>query len=157
MPLEIMERRAADNRYLHRDFHNHMNLGIGYLYEKYGMACVEEYLVKLANNFYAPVIARIKEGGLEAAKTAFLSPYEAEGEEAVVSFTERKGEVIINISECPAVRHFNGQGITPSVVYPLSTTVVWTEICRQAGLGFQTLNYDAKTGAATHIIFEKEA
>jgi len=157
MPVEVMNRSASDNRYLHRDFHLSLNTGIDYLYKTYTMADVEIYLTRFASNFYAPVIERIKEGGLEAAKTAFLSPYEAEGEEAVVSFTERKGEVIINISECPAVRHFNGQGITPSAVYPLSTTVVWTEICRQAGLGFQTLSYDAKTGAATHIIFEKEA
>jgi len=155
MPVEVMNRSASDNRYLHRDFHLSLNTGIDYLYKTYTMADVEIYLTRFASNFYAPVIERIKKGGLEAAKTAFLSPYEAEDEQGVVTFTERKGEVIITISECPAVRHFNAKGVAPSPFYPLTTTIVWTEICRQAGLGFQTLSYDPKTGAAQHIIYEK--
>lgn len=155
MPVEVMHRSAADNRYLHRDFHNALNTGIDYLYKTYTMADVEIYLTRFANNFYAPVIERIKQGGLEAAKAAFLSPYEAEDEQGVVTFTEREGEVLITISECPAIRHFNSKGVKASAFYPLTTTIVWSEICRQAGLGFQTLSYDVNTGAAQHIIYKK--
>ena len=42
--LHVMDRRAADNKYLHRDFHISNDLGAAYIAEKYGPEGVDEYL-----------------------------------------------------------------------------------------------------------------
>ena len=36
MAKRVMDRRAADNKYLHRDFHVSGDLGIQYVGERYG-------------------------------------------------------------------------------------------------------------------------
>lgn len=59
MTKEVMERKASDNKYLHKDFHNIMNLGIEYIHEKYGEESVREYLIQFASSYYAPLKSAI--------------------------------------------------------------------------------------------------
>ena len=60
----VMDRKAADNEYFHRDFHSSMNMGVHYVGENYGMDAVREYLTKYTLNVYKPVLAAMKENGL---------------------------------------------------------------------------------------------
>lgn len=156
MSVEVMERRAAENRYLHRGFHNHLNLGVEYLYSEYGAAALEEYLIRLANGYYRPVVEKIQKEGISAVREAFSAPYKAEDAENELSFQEKKGELIIRVAECPAVRQLKETNTQPSEIYPLTTSVVWAEICRQANLGYAMLYYIPETGAAAHLFFERK-
>ena len=56
---QIMNRNAADNTYLHKDFHAALSTGISYLEERYGAEAVREYLHQFAISFYAPLTADI--------------------------------------------------------------------------------------------------
>lgn len=42
MPVLKMERKAADNTYLHRDFHNILNLGLDDLRDRFGVRAVAD-------------------------------------------------------------------------------------------------------------------
>ncbi len=155
MPKEIMERHASDNRYLHKDFHNSMNLGLHHLYETFGAQAVETFCQRLADGFYAPLIESVRKGGLSAVRAEFVRCYEAEDASHVLSFKERPGELLVTISECPAVSHMQKSGETPCEVYALTTSEVWRTVCERAGIGYFMLYYAPDTGAAAHLFFER--
>ena len=64
MPREILHRSAAENEYLHKDFHGALSTGIEYLHRRYGAKAVREYLWQFASTFYAPLIADVNTRGL---------------------------------------------------------------------------------------------
>lgn len=64
--MEVMTRKASDNKYLHRDFHNLLNLGLEYLRAEYGEQAVLDYLRQFTNSYYAPLKRQLLTKGLEA-------------------------------------------------------------------------------------------
>lgn len=157
MAVEKMERRAADNKYLHRDFHNHMNLGLGYILDEYGAAGVNEYFEDFTLRFYGPLIKAIKNEGLSAVAAEFVRVYDAEEAPDALSLSSaREGELWIDIDYCPAVRHMVKGGVSVSPIYSLTTSKVWEIICREAGVGYNMLAYDPATGAAQHLFYVGE-
>ena len=66
MAIEQMVRSASDNKYIHKDFHNALNLGITYLRESYGDEAVREYLRQFADAFYSPLKKAMCDRGLVA-------------------------------------------------------------------------------------------
>ena len=78
MAKEIMDRRASDNVYLHRDFHGALSTGIDYLHERFGEEAVREYLRRFTRSYYAPLRERVKEEGLTALKRHFERLYETD-------------------------------------------------------------------------------
>lgn len=150
-----MTRKAADNVYLHRDFHNIFNLGLNYLMTHYGAAGVEEYLVEFAHHFYAPVAEKVSQGGLQAVRDAFTDTYRAEDALAALSFTEEENALFVHIAQCPAVTHMRRSGVTPCPCYSMTSSVVWQTICESTEIGYVLLAYDAETGKAEHLFFQK--
>ena len=108
MPREIMHREAADNEYLHPDFHGALSVGIEYLHEKYGEQAVRQYLWQFARTFYAPLTEALKTRGLAALAEHFRTIYELEGGAARFSLSE--DELRIEVDACPAVKHMRQRG-----------------------------------------------
>lgn len=156
MGKEVMTRRASDNRYLHRDFHNILNVGLDYLADHFGAASVVGYLTDFARHFHAPEIARLKKEGLSGVEAIFRETYRSEDAEECLSFTQNRNALFVHVSKCPAVAHIRTLGDVPSVFYPLTTSVVWREIAGLAGIGFEQLNYDSETGKADYLFFTEE-
>lgn len=152
-----MTRKAADNTYLHRDFHNIFNLGLDYLLTHYGASGVEEYLTEFAQHFYAPIKEKVCRGGLHAIREAFTNTYCAEEAENVLSFTETGNSLHVHISECPAVIHMRRSNVTPSPCYSMTSSVIWRTICESSDIGYAMLAYDPDTGKADHLFFQKTA
>ena len=48
MSKQVMDRRACDNEYLHKDFHGALSGGIAYLQKHYGPQAVCDYLGQFA-------------------------------------------------------------------------------------------------------------
>ena len=48
----VMERKASDNKYLHRDFHISADNGIEYVGKKYGDEGVKEFLSDFARSYF---------------------------------------------------------------------------------------------------------
>ena len=44
MAKQVMRRNAADNEYLHKDFHGALSAGLEYLHDQYGEAAVREHV-----------------------------------------------------------------------------------------------------------------
>ncbi len=155
MAKEVMERRASDNKYLHKDFHNIMNLGIEYIHNKYGKGSVLEYLSQFASAYYAPLKDAVVERGLIAIKEHYERIYAAEEASEVISFLYKEDELVIKVEKCPAMTHMRKSNITPSELYYELTKKVNETICENTGFAFELKAYDSETGASTERFFKK--
>ena len=152
----VMDRKAADNKYLHRDFHLSMDIGVEYVGMKYGDNGVKEYLYKFGKEYFAPLIEEVKKSGLAALKQSIEKTYEIEERLDVVTctMTEDK-ELLVAISECPAVTFMKKSGRTPSKYYKYTTITVNEAIADGADLGFEMLGYDEENGKASYRFFRR--
>jgi hypothetical protein len=151
----VMDRKAADNKYLHRDFHVSGDIGVAYVGEKYGDNGVREYLRTFAERYYSPLVRQIKERGLQALEEQIRSVYDTEEAPDAVSTCLTEGELRVDISYCPAVRFMKSTGHEPSKWYVELTRTVNETIADNAGLGFEMYGYDPKDGSTSYRFFRR--
>ncbi len=147
---EIVDRRAADNEYFHRDFHSSLNKGVDYVGEKYGKDVLIDYLTRYTKNIYKPVFAAIETEGLAAIEAKILDTYKKEKAEDAVSTCLKDDKLTVTVHYCPAVKHLKKIGRTVSKWYPYTTEVVMSVLAEAAGYRFTMESYDAETGAAKY-------
>lgn len=151
---EVMDRRAAENEYFHRDFHSSMNMGVHYLGEQYGLAAVREYLTRYTLHVYKPVIEDLKARGLPALEDKIRDTYAKEKAPEAVTTDLTEDGLRVSVACCPAIRHLRETGREISPWYRYTTEVVMETLAREGGLRFVMEDYDEATGAA-HYRFEK--
>ena len=152
----IMDRKASDNEYFHRDFHSSLNMGVHYLGTRFGVGEIREYLRTFTENVYRPLFGEIRKRGLDAIADKILDTYEKEKASDAVSFERDDGKVLtVNVAYCPAVKHLKATGRRVSEWYSLTTEVVMERLAREAGADFEMLSYDEETGAARYRFTEK--
>ncbi len=155
MAKEVMERKASDNKYLHKEFHNIMNLGIEYLRKQFGDESVREYLKQFAAAYYAPLKAAVKEKGLTAVKKHYEEIYAKEEALESVGFSLSENDLLIRVKHCPAIEHMKKTGITISPLYYEMTKTVNETICVDTPFQFELLQYDSGTGASVERFHRK--
>jgi hypothetical protein len=157
MIMEQMVRHAADNKYLHRDFHGIMNLGISYLQEQFGDESVIEYLQEYTRVFHKPLIDKTKAQGLIALEEYFKNIYEIEEVLQDVSFEKSEGELIVKSVKCPAVTHIRKSGLEPAKMLIETTRTIGQTLADESGYAYELKSYDEQTGASVQRFFSKEA
>ena len=143
-----IQRKASDNKYLHRDFHVSADIGIGYVGELYGDDGVKEYLTQYAESVHKPLAEKVKKEGLRALEKHFKEIYAAEECEDRIRTNITKEGLEVKISSCPAVEFMKKSGHTPSRWYGQTTETVYNVLADMCGLGFELKFYDDETGAA---------
>ena len=146
--MERMDVRAADNKYLHRDFHGILNLGISYLQDEYGDDAVIEYLQDYTKVFHKPLIEKTKAEGLGAIEGYFTKLYETEEVSDDISFESSADELTITIAKCPAVSHMKKTNIKPADMFIETTRVIGQTLAEETGLSYELVSYDKETGAS---------
>lgn len=141
-----MHRRAADNPYLHRDFHAALNCGIRYLREQFGMEAVREYLRSFATSYYAPLRERLQEGSLTALAEHFRRIYAVE--EAEIELQQDADSLTLRVPVCPAVRHIRSLGQEPDAAFVETTRTVNEALCAGTPFVAELMSYDPATGAS---------
>ena len=151
---EIMDRKASQNEYFHRDFHNSMNMGVQYLGTKYGTEVVRDYLTGFTKHVYAPVIKAIAKDGLDAIEAKIRDTYKKEKAEDAVEIVRSGDTMAVTVKYCPGVKHLRATGRTVSKWYPYTTETVMETLAASGGYRFVMESYDAENGAAKYR-FEK--
>ena len=151
---KIMDRKASENEYFHRDFHSSMNMGIEYLGMNYGTEAVKEYLETYTCNVYKKVIEDIKNRGLSAIADMIRDTYKKEKAENALTVLTDGNLLEVYISACPAVTHLHKTGREVSHWFPYTTETVMEVLAQAAGCRFAMLSYDEATGKARYR-FEK--
>ena len=153
MPKEVMRRQAADNPYLHKDFHGALSTGIDYLDQKFGEEAVREYLREFANSFYAPLKQEIRERGLAAIKEHFEEVYKVEGGEVEMEMTD--DELVIRVAACPAVTHMREHGYPVARLWHETTRTVNEMLCEQTPFAAELVEYDEQTGRSVQRFYRR--
>jgi len=146
MAREIMERRAADNPYLHKDFHSALNHGMIYLHRHYGEAAVRAWLREFALKWYAPLRQRLAAGDLGPLRAHFETIYRVE--EAALRIEQTPDELLVHVDACPAVAHMRSRGEEVSPLFVETTRTVNEALCEGTPFAADLLAYDPQTGSS---------
>lgn len=151
---EIMDRRASDNEYFHKDFHSSVNMGIDYLGEQYGKDVLVDYLNLYTEHVYDAVLQNVRRKGLKAIDEFIKDTYKKEKAEDLIETKLSDNLLIIKIESCPAVKHLRETGREVSKWYVYTTTAIMEKLAAECGAKFVLQKYDKDTGAAEYS-FEK--
>ena len=146
----IMDRKASDNEYFHRDFHSSMNMGIHYVGQEYGLDAVKEFLTMYTKDVYTPVFADMKKRGLAAIEAKIRDTYEKEKALDVLKTELTEDALTVTVSECPAVKHLKATGRDVSRWYRYTTEYVMAVLAEAGGYTFSMEAYNEETGAAKY-------
>ncbi len=149
---EIMDRKASENEYFHKDFHSSMNMGIHYLGTHYGIEGVTEYLQRFTRNVYREIQEDIKERGLVALEEKIKDTYIREKQpQALETVISPDGQMMsVNIVYCPGVKHLKETGREVSKWYRYTTEIVMKTLANDARYSFTMDYYDEETGACEY-------
>lgn len=153
MAKEIMDRRASDNVYLHKDFHGALSVGIDYLHERYGTEAVREYLRQFTLTCYAPVRARLAKKGLPALKEYFEKVYAAEDGDFDIELTDN--ELVLSMRSCPAVTHMHAKGYKVAALFYETVKTVNESLCVGTPFSAELAEYDETTGRSVQRFFRR--
>jgi len=144
MPKQVMNRKASDNPYLHRDFHGALSCGIEYLHTRYGEEAVRKYLREFAGAFYAPLRQRMKTDGLAAIREHYEQIFREE--EGKVQFKGSDTSLTITVKACPAITHMRKRGLPVARMYCETTRVMNEVMCEGSSFEAQLCNCDPERG-----------
>lgn len=149
----VMRRKAGDNRYFHPDFHGALSAGIEYLDRHYGAEAVREFLRHFTTTFYAPLIKQVRRKGLPALRKHFEEIYRREGGKIRMAGT--KDELILEVKECPAVRHMRKRGYKVARLFYETDRTVNEALCTGTPFSAELVSYAWKTGASKTRFFRQ--
>jgi len=139
-----MRRRAADNVYLHRDFHAALNRALLFLEDRYGAAAVREFLAGFAAAHYAPLREAIGQRGLAALEDHLAEVFTREG--GGVEIGREGDDLVVEVTACPAVAHIKKLGGSLSPLFFETTRTVNEVLCAGIPFGFSFDACDCPAG-----------
>lgn len=151
MPREVMVRSAADNEYLHKDFHGALGEGIAYIEERFGAEAVREYLRQFTRAYYAPVTKAIRERGLPALREHLERIYAIEGGE--IAITETADELVLRAAYSPAVVHMREHGYRVARLFHETVKTVNEALCEGTPFAAELVEYDPETGRSVQRFY----
>jgi len=151
---QIIEQKASDNTYYHKDFHIALNYGIDYLYKSFGEDSVREYLVQFAKAYFAPLKKALREKGLLVIKEHYKNIYKIENAEFDINISHN--ELLIHLYESPAVMHIKANGHNVSYLYNETVITVNKEICSNTPYDCELVEYEHENGAYQLRFFKRK-
>ena len=149
---EVMDRKASENEYFHKDFHSSMNMGIHYVGTHYGMKGVKEYLTRFTRNVYQAIIDDVKRHGLVVLEDKIKDTYMKEKQPHVLEtmISPDNQMMSVEVKYCPGVKHLKDTGREVSEWYRYTTEIVMKTLGNDAGYLFVMDSYDEDTGASAY-------
>lgn len=143
----VIDMKADDNKYLHRDFHVSGDMAIKYCAEKFGEQEAINFLTTYVKNYYSPVIKDIKNRGLIAIKEWIERVYEKEEASHLLHISINGDTLTVNIDKSPVIEFMKSINIEPSKYYIEQTRTLYKAIADECGYGFSLDYYedDGKT------------
>ena len=150
----VIDMKAEDNKYLHRDFHLSGDLALKYCGEKFGDDAVVDFLKDYTEHFYSPQIEDINNRGLIALKEWIEQIYEIEESSHVLDTQLCENELAVTISKSPVIEYMRSLGQAPSKYYIEETRTLYAAIADACGLNFE-LEYYNEDGGTKFSFFKK--
>ena len=154
MAREVIRRNAADNVYLHKDFHGALSAGLAYLEQRYGVEALRDYLRQFALTFYAAVTLAMKERGLVALREHFQRVYTLEGGQIDITLSE--DEMLVKVEACPAVAHMRQHEYAVAPLFYETSRTVYAAICEGTPFVSEWLVYDEQSGRTVVRFYRRQ-
>lgn len=129
--LRVLDCRASDHRYLHKDFHGALCYSIKYLDETHGPEATRSYLRRVGENNYKPLIRELRAEGLPALERHWNKVFEMEGGRFEMHY--EGSTLVLQVLECPAISHLKKIGQLFTDRYCETTVVVNESLCGSSG------------------------
>lgn len=129
--VRVIDCKASDNKYLHKDFHGALCYAIKYLDDNFCRQATEEYLRQVADTYFAPLMKRLKEKGLSALESHWQEVFSKEGGEFKLYYDDNV--LILEVAKCPAISHLKKRGMLFTNRFCRTTVVINQAICKKAG------------------------
>ena len=149
-----IERKSADNKYLHKDFHVTGDIGISYVGENYGDNAVKEYLTRYAKSFYKLLAEEVNKNGLKALEEDFINVYKKEEWAEFLNTEITEKTLKIKVDKCPAITFMKSIGHTPSKWYKETTYTTYRTLAEMCNLDF-VVNYYNEEDGSTEFVFKR--
>ncbi len=153
MAQETIRRTAADNEYLHKDFHGALSVGLEYLKATHGPEAVKEYLRQFTLSFYAPLRDDLQKRGLAALAEHYRRVYDIEQAEYTLDYDE--DEMVLKTSACPAVTHMRKCGYSVSDMFVETIRTVNDTLCEGTPFAADLVEYDPQSGKSVQRFYRR--
>ena len=152
--IRIMERKASDNKYLHKDFHIALNHLLNYIYDNFGEDSVREYLEQFANAFFKPLKSRLQTGDIKALEDYLKDIYRKE--EWKINIIAGKNFIETDQDACPGISHLVSKGIEPCPLYRETYLTIYKTLCENTPFEYTLSDFNESTGACKQKFVRKE-
>lgn len=129
--IKVLDCKASDNKYLHKDFHGAFCYSIKYLDDNYGQDATKEYLEQVGRTCFAPLAVQLKEEGLQALQRHWRKIFTEEGGRFKMDYEDQT--LVLTVDQCPAIAHLKKINQMFTERYCESTVIVNETICSEAG------------------------
>ena len=150
--VTVIDMKSEDNKYLHRDFHLSGDLALKYCGDKFGKDAVVEFLGDYVKYFYAPVIERIRAGGLSAIEEWINGVYEVEEASDYIHTDLTDTSLVVTIDKSPVIEYMHSLNQQPSEYYVEETRTLYSVIARECGYEFTIEYYNEDGGTKFSFI-----
>ncbi len=142
--MKVIERKASDNKYLHRDFHISMNMLMEYICKEYGSSALTDYLVQFAQEFHSIRKECLQKGDLGCLEKYFKEIYEKEEWPVQIEF--KNDELVISQEACPGISHLRKSGQKPVEQYIETYSTVYKTLCQDTPYEYVMESFNSDTG-----------
>ena len=143
--MKVIERKASDNKYRHRDFHISMNMLMKYICEEFGAKALTKYLEQFSREFHSINTEYLKKCDLSGLYIYFKDVYEKE--EWPVNIEIRGDVLTISQAACPGISYLREKGHIPIEQYIETYTTVYETMCIDTPYEYIMEKFDNETGA----------
>jgi hypothetical protein len=152
--VKVMERKASDNKYLHRDFHISLNILMGHISSNFGKDALISYLEQYAGAYYKPLKQELKLGNIGALFEYLTEIYAKE--EWPVKIISDENYILVEQESCPGISHIKASGNQPCPGYRETYNTLYTTLCRDTPFEYTLEYFNDETGACKQIFKRKE-
>lgn len=150
----VIDMKSDDNKYLHRDFHLLGDNALKYCGETFGDDAVIDFLTAYTKNYYSPIIAEIKEMGINRLKEWIETVYEIEEASELLHCEVFDDTLVVTIDKSPVIEYMHSLNQEPSRFYIEETNTLYKAIADECDLDFE-LDYYKENGAARFTFRKK--
>ena len=119
--------RYQENNELHLDFHGTTNTTLNYIAENYGVDALKMILRKTGRDVYKSIREKLASG--DASELIEHLNWFFYREKGRYNLSVSENEIILEVLECPAIRHLRKLGLEPSGHVCLQTECVNEGMC----------------------------
>lgn len=152
--IKTMSRSASDNKYLHKDFHQSMNILLDYIFNNFGKGNLIQYLKQFTIAYHQSLHELLKKGDIDALSNYFTDIYEKE--EWPLIIRQGKDYLEIEQNECPGINHIKSLGKVPTPLYIETYRTVYSTLCDGTPFEYFLLFFNEETGACKQVFKRKE-